>query len=170
MLGKSPQDYSLFRYPTTSDRSALKMFVEDALPIALSESNTTRVAAYRYFVIGTGVLRYDIFQGTFDRNDQLTASPYPTEICGIANVTLKDAIATGQKMNQMSSEAEGSFSDSEAHHGQQRDITEVDQTQPHWLAEMNDAQSAQEAENLTLGYVTKDVSVSPAILPFSRPS
>lgn len=146
------------------------MFVEDALPIALSESNTSSVAAHRYFVIGIGVLRYDIFQGTFDQNDQLTASPYATELWGIPNVPLKDAIATGRKMNQMSPEAEGSFSDSEAHHGQQRDITEVDQTQPRWLAGMNDAQSAQVAENLTLGYVTKDVSVSPAILPFSRPS
>jgi hypothetical protein len=168
VLGKSPQDYTLFRDPTTSDRSAFKMFVDDALPIALSDNRS--VAAYRYFVIGTGVLRYDIFQGTFDQNDQLTASPYPNELWYIPNVPLKDAIATGQKMNQESSEAEGSFSDSEAHHGQRRDIMEVDQTRLRWLAEMSDAQSEQVAENLTLGYVTKDVSVSPAVPPFSRPN
>ena len=146
------------------------MFVEDALPIALSGPDTLSVAAHKYFVIGTGVLRYDIFQGTFDQNDQLTASPYPNELWCIPNVPLKDAIATGQKMNQMSSEAESSFSDSETHLGQRRDIMEVDKTRLRWLAEINDAQSEQKAEVLTLGHVTKDVSVSPEVPPFFLPN
>ncbi|KAF8484037.1 Metallo-dependent phosphatase-like protein [Russula ochroleuca] len=152
--GKSPQDYTLFRDPTTSNRSVLKMFVEEALPMALSD--VPSVAAYRYFVIGIGVLRYDVFQGTFDQNDQLTASPYPDQLWCIPNVPLKDAEATGQKMNQKSSSATGSFSESEPHHARRRDLMEVDQTRLRWLAEMNNVGPAQMAENLTLGYVTQD--------------
>jgi hypothetical protein len=164
--GKSPQDYTLFRDPTTSNRSVLKMFVEEALPMALSD--VPSVAAYRYFVIGTGVLRYDVFQGTFDQNDQLTASPYPDQLWCIPNVPLKDAEATAQKMNQKSSSATSSFSETEPHHARRRDLMEVDQTRLRWLAEMNNVGSVQVAENLTLGYVTQDVSASPGSPPSSR--
>lgn len=163
--GKSPQDYTLYRDPATSNHSVLKMFVDDALPIALSD--TPSVAAYRYFIIGSGALRYDVFQGTFDQNDQLTASPYPDQLWCIPNVPLKDAKATGQKMNQKSSSATNSFSDSEPLHARRLDLLEVDQTRLRWLAEMNNAGSAQVTKNLTLGYVTKDVSASPLFLAFS---
>lgn len=74
------------------------MFVEEALPTVLS--GVPSVATYRYFVIGTGVLRYDIFQGSFDQNDQLTASPYPDKLYCIPNVPLKDAKATGVEMKK----------------------------------------------------------------------
>ena len=169
VLGESPQDYTLYRDPTTSHRSVLKMFVEEALPMALSD--VPSVAAYRYFVIGTGVLRYDVFEGTFDQNDQLTASPYPDELWCIPNVSLKDAKATAQKMNETSSSATSSFSETETepHHARRRDLMEVDQIRLHWLVEMNNMRSAQIAENLTLGYVTNDVSASPVFSLFSVP-
>lgn len=48
----------------------------------------------------------------------------------------------------------------------------VDQIRLRWLAEMNNARSAQAAEDLTLGYVTQDVSDAPLCLfllpPISR--
>jgi hypothetical protein len=168
--GKSPQHYTLFRDPTTSSRSALKMFVEEALPVALSDVPT--VTKYRYFVIGTGVLRYDVFEGEFNQNDQLTASPYPDKLYCIPNVSLKDAKATAQKMNQMTSSAMSSFSgaetETEPHYARWR--MEVDQTRLRWLASMNNVESAHVAENPTLGYVTKDVSASPVLPPSSRSS
>jgi hypothetical protein len=154
--GKSPQDFTLFRDPTTSNRSALRMFVEEALPMAMSD--VPSVAAYRYFVIGTGVLRYDVFQGTFDQNDQLTASPYPDQLWCIPSVPLNNAKAAALKMNQKSSSVKRSFFDSESQHAARRDVMEVDQIRLRWLSEMNSTRSAQVAANLTLGYVTRDVS------------
>lgn len=162
--GKSPHDYTLYRDPTTSDRSLLKMFVEEALPVALSD--VPSVAPHRYFVIGNGVLRYDVFEGTFDQNDQLTASPYVDYLWCIPNVPLKDAKATGQKMNE--TRARSSISDFDPHNARRRDLMEVDQTRLRWLAQMNNAESTQAAENLMLGYVTTDVSACPAFTLSSR--
>ena len=166
VYGKSPHDYTLYRDPATSDRSILKMFVEEALPVALSD--VPIVADYRYFVIGTGVVRYDVFQGTFDQNDQLTASPYVDYLWCIPNVPLRYAKAVGLKMNE--TKARSSISDFEPHHAQRRDLTEVDQTRLRWLAQMNNAQSSQAAENMLLGYVTEDVSACPAFPPSSCPN
>ena len=155
--GKSPQHYTLYGDSTASNHSVLKFFAEEALPVALSDVPT--VTKHRYFVIGTGVLRYDIFEGTFDQNDQLTASSYPNKLYCIPNVSLKDAKATAQMMNRTSSSAMSLFSETETHHatGRRHDPLEVDQTRLRWLASMYNTQVT---ENLTVGYVTRDVSAS----------
>ncbi|KAH9990648.1 Metallo-dependent phosphatase-like protein [Russula compacta] len=159
--GKSPQEYTLYRDPVTSNRSVLKFFAEEAVPTALS--NVPSVASARYFVVGTGVLRYDIFEGDFNQNDQLTASSYPDQFWCIPNVLLGAAKATAQKMNEIAKRSarssSSSRSSSEPRHAWRRDAAEVDEIRLRWLAEMNGRAAtlgSREAQELTLGYVTQD--------------
>ena len=165
--GKSPQDYTLYRDPVTSNRSILKFFAEEAVPTALS--NVPSVAPARYFVIGTGVIRYDIFKGDFNQNDQLTASSYPDQFWCIPNVLLGAAKATAQKMNENAKGSAHSFASSEPRHAWRSDAAEVDEIRLRWLAEMNGRATleSQGTQQLTLGYVTQDVSFP---LPLRPPS
>ena len=156
--GKSPQDYTLWRDPSTSDNSVLKLFAEKAVPKALSD--VPSVAPSRYFIIGTGVLRYDVFKGEFDQNDQLTASSYPDKFWCIPNVPLGAAKATAQRMNNKTTGVAHSFS--EPRHAWRRDPMEVDEIRLRWLEAMGrdpvpESRDAQPPR--TLGYVTPDVSV-----------
>ena len=163
MWSKSPQDYTLSRDLVTSNRSILKLFAE-AISTALS--NVPSVASARYFVIGIGAIRYDIFEGGFNQNDQLTASSYPDRFWCIPNVLLGAAKATAQKMNEIPKGSACSFS-SEPRHAWRRDAAEVDEIRLRWLAEMNGRATldSRETQELTLGYVTLDVSYPPLRLP-----
>nr|XP_018262156.1 vacuolar protein [Kwoniella dejecticola CBS 10117]OBR84314.1 vacuolar protein [Kwoniella dejecticola CBS 10117] len=72
-LGIAPHDYFLSRHPSGHPRSVLTLFSDQVLPrtIVDGERNGTRV------IIGNaGSLRFDLFQGRFDRNDELTVSPF----------------------------------------------------------------------------------------------
>ncbi|WWC88647.1 uncharacterized protein L201_003560 [Kwoniella dendrophila CBS 6074] len=72
-LGIAPHDYFLNRHPYGHPRSILTAFSDKVLPYTIQdkERNGTRV------IIGNaGSLRFDLFQGRFDRNDELTVSPF----------------------------------------------------------------------------------------------
>jgi hypothetical protein len=151
--GTSPKDYFLYRVEVTSDSSVLKLFAEEVVPKVLSAVRS--VAPSKFFIIGTGVLRYDIFKGDFDQNDQLTASPYPDKFWCIPNVPLVAAIATAQKMNEKPPGV--TFSSSEAEHAWPRGLMEVDQIRLGRLEAIS-RHPALESQDATLGYVTTDVS------------
>ncbi|OCF37178.1 vacuolar protein [Kwoniella heveanensis BCC8398] len=72
-LGIAPHSYFLNRHQWGHKRSVLTLFSDEVLPYTVrdKERNGTRV------IIGNaGSLRFDLFQGTFDRNDELTVSPF----------------------------------------------------------------------------------------------
>ncbi|WVF68981.1 hypothetical protein IAT40_003755 [Kwoniella sp. CBS 6097] len=72
-LGIAPHSYFLNRHQWGHKRSILTLFSDEVLPYTVrdNERNGTRV------IIGNaGSLRFDLFQGTFDRNDELTVSPF----------------------------------------------------------------------------------------------
>ncbi|KAH8995916.1 Metallo-dependent phosphatase-like protein [Lactarius akahatsu] len=72
--GSSPKDYTLFR---VSNNSVLDLFVGEALPEVLKNATCKGSKQRQKFsFMDSGVLRYDIYEGKFDQNDQLTASPY----------------------------------------------------------------------------------------------
>ncbi|OCF57071.1 vacuolar protein [Kwoniella mangroviensis CBS 10435] len=75
-LGIAPHDYFLERHPYGHPRSVLTVFSDQVLPHTIfdKERNETRV------IIGNaGSLRFDLFQGRFDRNDELTVSPFTSK-------------------------------------------------------------------------------------------
>ncbi|WVQ96496.1 hypothetical protein IAU59_003601 [Kwoniella sp. CBS 9459] len=72
-LGIAPHNYYLNRHPWGHKGSVLTLCSDEILPYTVrdKERNGTRV------IIGNaGSLRFDLFQGTFDRNDELTVSPF----------------------------------------------------------------------------------------------
>ncbi|WRT67957.1 uncharacterized protein IL334_004931 [Kwoniella shivajii] len=72
-LGIAPHDYFLNRHPYPHPRSVLTHFSDNVLPYTIQDEarNGTRV------IIGNaGSLRFDLFAGRFDRNDELTVSPF----------------------------------------------------------------------------------------------
>ena len=115
--------------------------------------------------MNTGSLRFDVFAGAFTKNDQFTSSPFtnyflyiPSVPAGVANAVLAELTKEGETRRRRSLEFEA-----------QRDARgEVDHIYRAWLERMDGAHDAarRDAQNTTLGYVTSDVSRSPAP-PFS---
>ncbi|OCB88287.1 hypothetical protein A7U60_g4589 [Sanghuangporus baumii] len=86
--GIAPRDYTISRDPYPSNGSSLTLFIEEAVPIALAVNNT-RIAEGipALFLTNSGSQRFDIFQGSFTKNDELTASPYTNEFWFLSNVS-----------------------------------------------------------------------------------
>ncbi|KAH7883398.1 5'-nucleotidase, partial [Phlebopus sp. FC_14] len=59
-----------------------------------------------FFISNYGPLRYDIFQGSFTKNDELMASPYTDDFSFIANVTFSVANQVIPALNDDSAPAE----------------------------------------------------------------
>ncbi|KAI0264233.1 Metallo-dependent phosphatase-like protein [Gloeopeniophorella convolvens] len=177
VFGNATQDYLLFRVPSTANNSALKLFVEQAIPVALS--NATRAKIPKFLLIGSGALRYDIFKGPFNRNDQFTASSYADAFWYIPDIKLGDArkvadIINGKPGAQVRS-LEG------PRDSRRDDIEEVHEIRRRWLLEMSERAGLEtrQIENLTLGYVTDDecgpdpgddTKHSPAVVSLPLPS
>ncbi|EIM80836.1 uncharacterized protein STEHIDRAFT_105252 [Stereum hirsutum FP-91666 SS1] len=86
-FGTSPRDFTLTRDAYPSNGSLLSLYIDEATPTALSVNNT-RADVPRIVIANSGGLRFDIFSGTFTKNDQLTASPFTDGFLFIPNVTL----------------------------------------------------------------------------------
>jgi len=134
--------------------------VIQATPVAIRVNNTR---TNPFIVIGnSGSQRFDVYAGPFTINDQLTASPFKDAFLYIPDVPLKYAKQVLPAINH-------------AETNERRELLEerergvyamggVDMVYRKWLEEM-DKRGAEEmltrtldAQNLTLGYVTKDVS------------
>ncbi|KAL7422991.1 hypothetical protein Q5752_002289 [Cryptotrichosporon argae] len=74
-LGKVPHDLFLSRHPYGHPRSITTEFAEKVLPLAVVDEARK---GDRVIIGNAGSLRFDIFQGRFDRNDELTVSPFTT--------------------------------------------------------------------------------------------
>ena len=124
----------------------------------------------------SGAIRFDLFKGDFNRNDQFTSSPFTNAFVYVANVTAdvaKRALATLTEQGEL---RRRQLVDEEAMYAQ----GEVEMLYQRWLADMaaRETLERRDANNLTLGYVTSDVCSPPCsthrilslctVLPWSR--
>ena len=158
-FGTAPQDYTLSRDPYPSSGSLLSLLANQVLPTALAINNT-RSNISNIIITNSGELRFDIYKGPFTKNDQLTASSFTDAFLYIADVPLDVASAVLPALN-----GEGANGRRElAARG------DVEMQYRNWLESMY-ARAGPErraAQNLTLGYVTQDVSTPPTIPPNSN--
>ena len=153
-----------------SNSTAQNLFVGEALPkllnsVPCSGSNQRQ----KFYFIDSGVLRYDIYAGEFDQNDQLTAAPYADGLWCIPNVPLADAVKAADNMNKPHDAGSNgqAYSSVDLREARRREIEKVDMIHRNWLLQMSAQHADQELleqEDLTLGYVTTDVSAFPSIV------
>ncbi|KAK0218159.1 Metallo-dependent phosphatase-like protein [Armillaria fumosa] len=153
--GTAPHDFTITQAPYPSNDSLLSLFAELATPYALS-ANSGRGDIPNYILINSGSQRFDIYAGTFTKNDQLTASPFTDIFFYIPEVARKVALDTLQMMNENGSENRKRSVEREEELYKRGDVRA---RYMGWLSDM-DQRSIQlgrrVANNLTLGYVTKD--------------
>ena len=152
-------------YP--SNGSSLTLFIEQAVPIALSVNNARATEGVpALFISNSGSQRFDVYQGPFTKNDQLTASPYTNAFWYLPNVTYGVAKQVLGILN-----VEGS--DLKKRHLERRrkrmeeliEKGDVEMIYNKWLEEMyaraRELGLEKRADNdtaSTMGYVTTDVS------------
>lgn len=129
------------------------------MPYALTINNT-RVNVPNIILTNAGELRYDIFAGAFDKNDQLTALPFADSFLYIPNVTLAVAAQVLPGLNKDGENDRRALDfvalEREAERYARGDVSGRYNA---WLAEMSGRRvMTRDDENLTLGYVTTDVS------------
>lgn len=130
-----------------------------ALPYALTINNM-RVNVPNIILTNSGELRYDIFAGAFDKNDQLTALPFADSFLYIPNVTLAVAEQVMPGLNKDGENDRRALDLAALERAAERYARgDVSARYNAWLAEMSARKVvARDDENLTLGYVTTDVS------------
>ncbi|KAH7883373.1 Metallo-dependent phosphatase-like protein [Phlebopus sp. FC_14] len=156
LFGTAPQDYTINQNPYPSNGSLLSLFIEQAIPTALTINNT-RAGIPNIMITNSGSLRFNVFKGPFTKNDQLTASPFTDSFLYIPNITFSVAnqilptlnnagAAEKRKRDEMDSELWA--------HGH------VEARYRAWLEDMDRragfGRRDATAGNLTLGYVTTD--------------
>ncbi|EIW67684.1 hypothetical protein TREMEDRAFT_33515 [Tremella mesenterica DSM 1558] len=75
-LALAPQDYFLSRYNPANRKSLLRLYGEEVLPTALTDEKRK---GPRVIIANAGSVRFDLFQGRFDKNDELTVSPFDND-------------------------------------------------------------------------------------------
>lgn len=104
------------------------------------------------------MLRFDIYAGSFTKNDQLTASPFKNSFLFIPNVTFSVADQVLPALNNAGANQRRSL---EALEGSNESYARgyVDDIYSKWLEDMGlmDETERRATTNLTLGYVTTDV-------------
>ena len=128
-----------------------------ATPVALAINNT-RASIPNIMITNSGSQRFDIYAGSFTKNDQLTASPFADAFLFIPNVTFSVANQVLPTLNNAGANERRAMMEAREHELYGRGY--VDTVYSKWLEEMdkkNDGMARRAAQNLTLGYVTTDV-------------
>ena len=108
-------------------------------------------------ITNSGSQRFDVYAGSFTKNDQLTASPFADSFLFIPNIPAGTAKKVLPALNGAGADEKRRAWEEMYGRGH------VDMVYREWLEEMDRREGALErraAGNLTLGYVTKDVSWS----------
>ncbi|PBK99157.1 hypothetical protein ARMGADRAFT_1007757 [Armillaria gallica] len=153
--GTAPHDFTITQVPYPSNDSLLSLFAEQATPYALSV-NSGRADIPNYILVNSGSQRFDLYAGTFTKNDQLTASPFTDTFLYIPEVTRKAALDTLQMMNENGSQNRKRSLVREEELYRRGDVRA---RYMDWLSDMDQRSfglGSRIADNLTLGYVTKD--------------
>jgi len=123
--------------------------------------NNTRSNIPNLIIAISGSQRFDIYAGSFTKNDQLTVSPFNNAFLFIPNVTFSDASQILPNLNNAgASQRRAVMEELEARELESYGKGYVDMVYRKWLEEMdagNDGFERRAAQNLTLGYVTADV-------------
>ena len=128
------------------------------MPVALAINNS-RASIPNIMITNSGSQRFDVFSGTFTKNDQLTASPFADTFLFIPNVTFATASKVLPALNNAGAdERRRSFLEDREQELYGRGYVET--VYRRWLEEQDrrDGLERRAAQNLTLGYVTQDVS------------
>ncbi|KAG6822425.1 hypothetical protein H0H92_013927, partial [Tricholoma furcatifolium] len=154
LYGTAPHDYYLNRAPYPSSDSSLSLFVE-ALPVALGVNNS-RASIPNLMITNSGSQRFDIYSGTFTKNDQLTASPFADSFLYIPGIEL--GVANGVLASLNGAGADERRRELELENMSKRGDVDVDARYQAWLREMDRRHDVERrtTQNLTLGYVTTD--------------
>ncbi|KAE9403326.1 hypothetical protein BT96DRAFT_964523 [Gymnopus androsaceus JB14] len=161
LYGIAPQDYTISRNPYPSNGSSLTLFVADAMPYALTINNT-RANNTNVMITNSGSQRFDIYAGTFDKNDQISASPFLNAFVFIADVPFGVAQQVLPALNGAGADERKRRDLSDVLEERESEMWKrgyVDRRYMEWLDEMDrrhDGAVKRAAQNLTLGYVTSD--------------
>jgi len=143
--------------PTDSGFEPSLILAFQATPVALAINNT-RASIPNIMITNSGSQRFDIYAGSFTKNDQLTASPFADAFLFIPNVTFSVANQVLPTLNNAGANERRAMMEAREHELYGRGY--VDTVYSKWLEEMdkkNDGMERRAAQNLTLGYVTTDV-------------
>ena len=136
-------------------------FLNQAIPIALAINNT-RASIPNIMITNSGSQRFDVYAGPFTKNDQLTALPFADAFLYIADIPASIAKQVLPTLNKAGSNQRRELEEREQ---EMYGRGHVDTVYMRWLEEMdkrNDGIDSRAAQNLTLGYVTADVRLSPS--------
>ncbi|KAF8589377.1 hypothetical protein K439DRAFT_1628820 [Ramaria rubella] len=153
-FGVAPQDYFISRAPYPSNASLLSLFVDQVLPVALAINNS-RASIPNIIISNSGEERFDLYAGTFTKNDQITVSPFTDSFQFLANVSFSVASRVLDELN-------GSGSSSKKRSEQAMENLykrgDVSMRFRQWLQDQWERSTLERRaiENLTLGYVTHD--------------
>ncbi len=140
--------------PYPSNGSLLTLFATQALPVALAINNS-RADIPNVIITNSGSQRFDVYAGPFTKNDQLTASPFTDSFLFIPNITAEIANKVLPALNNAGAdERRRSFFREMYGRGH------VEHLYRAWLEDMDRRSGIDRraSKNLTLGYVTSDVS------------
>lgn len=140
------------------------VLLNQAAPTALAINNS-RASIPNLMITNSGSQRFDLYAGPFTKNDQLTASPFTDAFLFIPNVTLSVAEQILPALNGAGASSRRSVPELEEREEFLYERGYVDKRYMEWLEEMDRRGGIERraAANLTLGYVTHDVS-----FPFSK--
>lgn len=159
-LGRAPHDLFLSRYPYGDERSVLTEWMGKVIPTTVRDPKRK---GPRVFIAQSGSLRFNVFRGIFDRNDELTVSPFENTF---AYVSLPSRLAK-RITAQLNLAGPSRLVPTSAYAWQ--DDEQVDRIYNRWLSSQWHEHSVINAlqnghgqvafsthSNLTLGYVTRD--------------
>ncbi|KAG2141185.1 Metallo-dependent phosphatase-like protein [Suillus bovinus] len=151
LYGTAHQDYTLSYNPYPSNGSLLSLFIDNAVPYALAINNT-RDSIPNIIIINSWALRFDLYKGSFTKNDQLTIMQYKDTFLYIANVTssianqVLPALDSPAVMKRRRDETQAEFFSHE-----------IDDTwDGAWSEEIDDGGQEATSGDWSFGYVTKD--------------
>lgn len=118
-------------------------------------------------IISSGSQRFDVYGGPFTKNDQLAVNPFSNGFQYIPGIPLRYANQVLTLLNQPASVSrrDGGMSELERRERELYAAGDVEMVYKRWLEEMGMTgeeelrrRGIEDAQNYTLGYVTKDVS------------
>lgn len=141
-----------------------------AAPVALAINNS-RASFPNIMITNSGSQRFDVLKGPFTKNDQFTASPFSDAFLFIPDVPFNIANSVLPALNHQGAQEKRALLE-----GREEELYRrgnVDMRYMRWLREMAERERermekrAEEAEKpeLTLGYVTEDVSERDDCIP-----
>jgi hypothetical protein len=157
-FGTVPHDFYLNRVAYPSPDSILSLFIANATPAVLA-ANNLRAGVPSMVIVNSGVIRFDMYAGTFTKDDQYTVAPFVNAFRYVAGVPLAAAEKVLELLNK-----DGDDRRHAAHELEMYAKGSIRARYDAWLASMAaDAstgfdEDASTSKDLTYGYVTKDAS------------